>query len=99
MKKDTWYCVYVLLSCVQLFLIPWTIACQAPLSMEFSGKNTGMGCHFLLQGIFLTHGSNLSLLHCRQTLYPLSHQGSIAVLYVRRANRDGIRFLQSMRGS
>ena len=30
-------------------------------------------CHFLLQGIFLTQGSNPGLLHCRQTLYPLSH--------------------------
>ena len=29
---------------------------------DFPGKNTGMGCHFLLQGIFLTQGSNLSLL-------------------------------------
>ena len=31
-----------------------------------------MGCHFLLQGIFLTQGSNLGLPHCRQTLYRLS---------------------------
>ena len=31
------------------------------------GKNTGVGCHFLLQGIFLTQGSNPGLLHCRQT--------------------------------
>ena len=40
------------------------------------GKNTGGGCHALLQGIFPTQGSNPGLLHCRQTLYPLSHQGS-----------------------
>ena len=33
-------------------------------------------CHFLLQGIFATQGSNPSLLHCRQTLYGLSHQGN-----------------------
>ena len=33
------------------------------------GKNTGVGCHALLQGIFLTQGSNLSLLHCRWILY------------------------------
>jgi len=33
------------------------------------GKNTGVGCHLLLQGIFLTQGSNLGLLHCRQILY------------------------------
>ena len=38
-------------------------------------KNTGVGCYFLLQGIFLTQGSNPGLLHCRQTLYHLSHQG------------------------
>ena len=39
------------------------------------GKNTGVGCHFLLHGIFLTQGSNpclLNLLHCRWILYPLS---------------------------
>ena len=39
----------------------------------FPGKNTGVGCHFLFQGIFLTQGSNLGLLHCRQTLYHLNH--------------------------
>ena len=42
-------------SCVQLFVTPWTAACQAPLSMAFSSKNT------LLQGIILTQGSNLHL--------------------------------------
>ena len=41
-----------------------------------SVKNTGVGSHSLLQGIFLTQGSNLGLLHCRQILYCLSHQGS-----------------------
>ena len=34
-----------------------------------SGKNTEVGCHALLQGIFPTHGSNPNLLHCRQILY------------------------------
>ena len=48
---------------VQLFATPWTIACQPPLSMGFSGKNTGVGCHVLLQGIFLTQGLNPCLLH------------------------------------
>ena len=33
------------------------------------GKNTGVGCHALLQGIFPTQGSNLHLLRCRQVLY------------------------------
>ena len=40
------------------------------------GKNTGVGCHFLLQDIFPTQGSTLGLPHCSQALYPLSHQGS-----------------------
>ena len=35
-----------------------------------------MGSHSTLQGIFLTQGSNPGLLHCRQILYRLSHQGS-----------------------
>ena len=35
---------------------PWTIACWAPLFMDFLGKNTGVGCHFLLQGIILAGG-------------------------------------------
>ena len=43
---------------------------------DFPGKNTGMGCHFLLQEIFLTQGLNPGLTHGRQTLYLLSHQGS-----------------------
>ena len=46
---------------------------------NFLGKNTGVGCHVLLQRIFLTQGSNPSLqhlLHCRCILYLLSHQGS-----------------------
>ena len=64
------------LSHVQLFVTLWTIAHQVPLSMGFSGKNTGVGCHFLIQGIFLTQRLNSGLLHYRKTLYHLSHQGS-----------------------
>ena len=37
------------------------------------GKNTGVGCHALLQGIFLTQELNLGILHCSQILYQLSH--------------------------
>ena len=40
------------------------------------GKNTGVGCLALLQGIFSTRGLNPSLQHCRQILYHLSHQGN-----------------------
>ena len=57
-------------------LNPWTVAHQAPLSMEFSWQEYWSGNHSLLQGIFPTQGSNLSLLHCMQILYHLSHQGS-----------------------
>ena len=45
-----------------------------------SGKNTGVGCHALLQGIFLTKGLNLGLLHCRQTFYHLKHWESLKIL-------------------
>ena len=54
-----------------------------PMAMEvhgiFPGKNTGVGSHFLLQKLFLTQGSNPGLLHCRQILHRLRHQGSPAV--------------------
>ena len=43
---------------------------------DFPGKNTRVGCHFLLQGIFPTQGSNPGLLHYRQILYWLSNKGS-----------------------
>ena len=45
------------------FLCPW----------DFPGKNTGEGCHFLLQGIFPTQGSNLCLLHWQEDSLPLSY--------------------------
>ena len=69
-------CVCVLLSRIRLVVTPWTVALQVPLSVEFSGKNTGVGCHFLLQRIFPTQGLNPGLPQCRQILYHLSHQGS-----------------------
>ena len=43
---------------------------------DFPSKDSGMGCHSLLQGIFSTLGLNPDLLHCRRILYHLSHQGS-----------------------
>ena len=51
---------------------------------DFSGKDTGMGCHFLLQEIFPIWGSNpylLRLLQCRRILYPLSHMESPNSIY------------------
>ena len=47
---------------------------------DFPGKDTGMCCHFLLQGIFPVQGSNPGLLHCRQMLYCLSHQGFLGFI-------------------
>ena len=49
---------------------------QIKTTMKYHLKNTGVGSHSLLQGISLTQGMNLGLLHCRQTPYSLSHQGS-----------------------
>ena len=42
------------------------------------GKNTGVGCHALLQGTFPTQGSNLGILQCRQILYWPTHQCSFS---------------------
>ena len=57
--------------------------CSAPGSSvhgESSGKNTGVGCHALLQEIFPIQGSNPDLQYYRQILYHLSHQGSPRIL-------------------
>ena len=129
-------------SCVRLCATPETAAHQAPHPWDYPGKNTGVGCHFLLQcmklksenevtqscptlsdpmdcslpgfsihgisqarvlewaampspkntgvgsnsllqGIFLTQRSNPSLLHCRQILYHLSHQGNPKTVYLK----------------
>ena len=65
---------------VQLFMTPWTIARQAPLSMVFSRQEYWSGFHALLQGIFLTQGSgNVSSIVRRA----LSHQGRLAFMMLR----------------
>ena len=46
------------LSRVQIFATPWTVATRLLCPWDFPGKSTGVGCHFLLQGIFPTQGSN-----------------------------------------
>ena len=52
----------------------WIIACQVPLYMgDYPSKNTGIGCHFLLQGIFATQGSNLCPVHWQEDSLCLSH--------------------------
>ena len=47
---------------------------------DFPGKNTRVGCHAFLQGIFPTQGSKPGLLHCRWIFYHLSHQGCTRIL-------------------
>ena len=67
------------LSSVRLFAIPWTEPYQLLSPWDFPGKNTGVGCHFLLQGIFPTQVSNprlLRLLYRLVDFLPLSHLGN-----------------------
>ena len=70
-KQKCW-----LLSDIQLFTTLWTVAPHL-CPQDSPGKNTGMGCHSLLQGIFLSQGLKPGLLRCRQILYSLSHQRSL----------------------
>ena len=58
------------------FAIPWTVACQAPLSMGFPRQEYWSGLPFLLQGIFPSQGSNLRLLLWQADSLPLSCEGS-----------------------
>ena len=70
--------VTVSLSLVPLFVTPWTIYSPPGSSVhrDSPGRNSGVGCYPLLQGIFPSQGSNPGLPHCLQILYCLSHQGS-----------------------
>ena len=64
-------CVYVL-SCVWLFVTPWTVTCQAPQSLELSRQEYWSGLPFPPLGIFLTQGLNLHLLcllHCQADFF------------------------------
>ena len=66
------------LSHVQLFhgyRLQWTIAHQAPLSMEFSRQEYWNGSYFLLQGIFPIQGLNSCLLHWQEESLPLAPRG------------------------
>jgi len=48
---------------------PWTVNTRLFYPWDIQGNNAGVGCHFLLYGIFPTQGSNPYLLHCRWILY------------------------------
>ena len=71
------------LSCVWFFATPKTVAHQALLSWDFPGKNTVLGIHFLLHGIFLAQGSNphlLCLLHWQADSLWLGNLGRLFLL-------------------
>ena len=66
-------------SCVQLFITLWTVVRQDLSPWNSLGKNAGVGCHALLQGIFLAQGSNLhllGLLHWQADSLPLVPPGN-----------------------
>ena len=75
---DTYVCVYVL-SCSAMSNSMWPRGLQPSRLLSpwnFPGKDTWVGCHFLLQGIFLTQGLSSCLLHWQADSLPLSHLGS-----------------------
>ena len=80
-----WWCL-VAKSCLfcdsMNYIQPIRLLCP----WDYPGKNTGVGCRFLLQGIFLTQGWNPCLLHWQTGPLPLSHQGSPVVKLVPIAN-------------
>ena len=78
-----------LLSQVLLFVTLWAVACQAPLSMEFSKQKYWSGLSFPSPGISLTQRSNPGLLQCRQILYQLSYQGMSINRYVNMIVQEG----------
>ena len=65
-----------LFSLARLIATPWMLALARFLCLwNFPGKNTGVGCHFLILGIFPTQGWNLRLLHWQADSLPLCHLG------------------------
>ena len=77
-------CILSHFSHVRCFKIPWTVAHRLLVPWDFPGKNTGIGCHTLLQGIFPNQGSNprlLCLLHWQAGSLPLAPPGK-PLLYV-----------------
>ena len=77
MGISTEYTCMLLFSCkvvsISLSLSPASLLCPC----DYPGKNTGMGCHLLLQGIFPTQGSVSLLLLWQMDSLPLSHQESL----------------------
>ena len=82
-------------SWVQLFVTPWTTACQAPLSMGFSRQGCWSGLPFPCPGD-LPRGSNLGLLHCRQILYHPCHLVLLTDFFFKKGSMEVISLLLSM---
>ena len=79
MEYKLYVCVLSCFSHVQLFATLWTVACQTPLTMGFSSKNTEVGCHALPQEVFPTLGANLQLStsHWQAGSLPLAPPGKL----------------------
>ena len=78
-QLNWWLCCCAVLSCsvVSDSLQPMNCSLpDFPVHGDSPGKNTGVGC----RALFITQGSNPGLLHCRQTLYHLSHEASPRIL-------------------
>ena len=76
---SSWACAVLCLVAQSCLTLCDPMVCSPPsfsIHGDSPGKNTGVGCHALLQGIFPTQGSNLGLPHCQWILYHLNHQGS-----------------------
>ena len=90
-----WFVIDLLLfshCCVRLFELHRPQPTRLLCSWDCPGKNTGVSCHFLLQGIFLKQGSKLPLLHWQEDSLPLKRQGRP---YCRSAAAAAAKSLQS----
>ena len=74
-RQVTPNCCLVANSCLSFLQPFWLLS-----PWDFPGTNTGVGCYFLLQGIFLTQELNLHLLHWQADSLPQSHPGSSNLL-------------------
>ena len=80
---NLYYVCLVTKSCLTYFQSHGLQATRLLCPWDFSGKNTGVGCYFHLQGIFLTQVSSPHLLHWQAEFLLLSHQGSLLCLVER----------------
>ena len=92
-------CLHVLnlFSHVQLFATLWTAACRLLCPWDSAGKNTGVGCHFLLQGILLVQGSNPHLLclpHWQAGSLPLVPPGKPRTLWADTSDPDTVSYYE-----